>query len=329
MTAFVLPLAVFLAAVFAASAIGKLRASDRGLGAFSALQIRVRRPQIAAALLITAEALVAVALLATSGWMFVAASAAALALTAGLLLVTIRAHRLGATDDCGCFGDWMPAAIGPRLIARNIVLVVVAAALVVAAAVAAAGGAPLGLPAALAGGRPAVGIAIGALGAGLLIAAGTAAIVRASRGDAPVTAPPARGAGAVLLPASDEVIDLLAATARARLLVFVSPGCRACADVLASLGAAEGPLSALVDVYAVQRVSNASGALQPAHALPRTTRFAVDVGGSLSTILGTGRATPVAALIGTDGAQAGPLAVGTDEVDELIRSLLALADQPS
>jgi hypothetical protein len=288
----------------------------------------VARPDGAAVTLIVVEAFVAVALLVTSRWLFVAAAAVALALTTGLLAAVVRAHRLGATDDCGCFGDWLPAAIGPRLIVRNVILVAVAGVLAAAATTAAlVGSTPVGLPAALTS-PPNAPSVLGAAAATVLVAAGVWSIARASSpASAANGAVRPRGAGAVLLPASAEIVDVLAPSVRARLLVFIAPGCHACADALASLEAADGPLSALLDVYAIQRVPGGPVALEPPHTLPRSTIFAVDVGGSLGTLLDIGPGTPVAALIGTDGTQAGPLAIGSAEIDLLLAGLRALSNE--
>lgn len=330
MSAFLLPLIVFLAVVFAASAVGKVRSADRGRAAFTALQLPVRSPSAAAVTLIVVEAVVAVGLLVTSGWLFVGIAAATLLLTAGLSIAVVRAHRLGATDDCGCFGDWLPTAIGPRLIVRNLVLTVIAASTLAAALVAATASAPVGLPAAFASASSAR-VALDALGSGLLVATGVWSIARASDPRRPASGPPSasplpRGSGALLLPGTAEVVDVLAPAARARLLLFVAPGCHACATALASLRAAEAPLSAVTDLYVIQSALRGAASPEPPHSLPASARFALDVGGSVGAALVTGTATPVAALIGTDGVQAGPLAVGSDEVDVLIDSIRALAD---
>ncbi|MDF2559439.1 MAG: hypothetical protein K0R99_885 [Microbacterium sp.] len=243
MSAFLVPLAIFLAAVFAASTVGKLRSADRGRATFVALRIPVRHPNTAAVLLITTEAAVAVGLLVTVGWYFVGFAGAALLLTSGLL----------------------------------------------------------------------VAVAVWSL-------------VRASNDGARAEAPVPRGAGAVLLPATAEIVDVLVPAARARLLVFVAPGCHACATALASLKAAEAPLASAVDVYVIQRAVSVAASTEALHDLPASTRFALDVGGSVAAALGMGATTPVAALIGTDGTQAGPLAVGSDEVRVLIDSIRAAVE---
>ncbi|MDF2509663.1 MAG: hypothetical protein K0Q52_3522 [Microbacterium sp.] len=325
MSAFLVPLAVFLAVVFGASAIGKLRSADRGRAAFVALRIPVRHPRTAAVSLITIEAAATVGLLVTAGWYFVGFAGAALLLTSGLLIAVVRAHRLGATDDCGCFGDWLPAAIGPRLIVRNAVLTTIAASVLAGAVTAAAVSEAVGIPATLLAG-PSAPLVLGAVGSGILIAVAVWSVVRASDDGARAQAPIPRGAGAVLLPATAEIVDVLAPAVRARLLVFVAPGCHACATAMASLKAAEAPLAAVADIYVIQRAVSVAAGTEPPHGLPASTRFALDVGGSVAAALDIGASTPVAALIGTDGTQAGPLAVGSDEVRVLIDSIRAAVE---
>jgi hypothetical protein len=325
MVAFLTPLTVFLAVVFAVSAVGKLRSDDRGGAAFGALRIPVRDPKTAAGALIAVEAGVAVGLLTTSGWLFVGFAAAALALTSSLLIAVARAHRLGATDDCGCFGDWLPAAIGPRLIVRNAVLTTIAASVLAGAVTAAAVSEAVGIPATLLAG-PSAPLVLGAVGSGILIAVAVWSVVRASYDGARAKAQIPRGAGAVLLPATAEIVDVLAPAVRARLLVFVAPGCHACATAMATLKAAEASLATVVDVYAIQRAVSVAASTEPPRDLPASARFALDVGGSVASALDIGASTPVAALIGTDGTQAGPLAVGSDEVRVLIDSIRAAVE---
>ena len=327
MSAFLLPAAVFLAVVFAMSAIGKLRAPDRGSAAFAALRIPVTRTEAASTALIVVEALVAVALVVTTGWLFVAASGAALLLTSALLVAVIRAHRLGATEDCGCFGEWLPAAIGPRLIFRNAVLAVVAFLLFTPALLfLAVTGRSTGVPLLLSSGSAANG-SFGALAAATLIALGVWSIARASSTAPAASSAIARGDGAVLVPAAAEIVDVLAPSPRARLLVFVSAGCHACATALDTLIHAQSPLGSVVEIYVVQRASQGSTTALPTHELPDAARFALDIGGSLGGALEIGSARPVAALIGTDGTQAGPLALGSEEIAQLVGSIVAVSDE--
>jgi hypothetical protein len=247
----------------------------------------------------------------------------------GLLIVVVRAHRDGSTDDCGCFGDWLPAAIGPRLIVRNALLTVAALALLVAAAVSvSAGPAPVGVPSAFASAVSAP-TAVASLVASILIAATVWAIARAGDAGRAQTDDAPRGAGAVLLPQSGEIVDVLAAASRARLLVFVSPGCHACVSALESLDAARNTVSAVADLYVIQRAVGGAVPTRSAHEVPGHARFALDIGGSLATVLGLGPGTPVAALIGTDGTRVGPLALGSAEIALLLDGLSAAAEAAS
>ncbi|WP_183152077.1 hypothetical protein [Microbacterium sp. Se63.02b] len=209
---------------------------------------------------------------------------------------------------------------------RNAVLTVVIALSTLAAALAALGSSlPVGIPA-VAGSATAAPVAIGAVGSGLLIATAVWSIVRASGIAAAETDQIPRGAGAVLLPGTAEVVDVLAPGARARLLLFVSPGCHACATAIASLDTAEEQLAPFVDVYVIQRLTAGMVDTGSSHSIPASARFALDIGGSLDSALEVGRVAPVGALIGTNGSQAGPLARGSDDVAVLIDSIRALAD---
>ncbi|MCK2035922.1 hypothetical protein KZC51_07215 [Microbacterium sp. SSW1-49] len=327
MSAFLLPAAVFLAVIFAMSAVGKLRAPDRGRAALDALRIPIARTEAASTALILLEALVAVALVVTTGWLFVAAAGAALLLAGGLLIAVIRAYRLGATEDCGCFGAWLPAAIGPRLIFRNAVLASVAFLLFAPALLLlAVTGRSTGVPLLLGSGSAGNG-SIGALAAATLIALGVWSIARTSSSAPSSPSAIARSDGAVLVPAGPEVVDVLAPGVRGRLLLFVSPGCHACATALDTVIHAQDALASLVEIYVIQRASSGPMAALPTHPLPAAAHFALDIGGSLGGALEIGAARPVAALIGTDGAQAGPLARGSEEIGQLVGSIVAVADE--
>ncbi|MHC9045978.1 MauE/DoxX family redox-associated membrane protein [Microbacterium saperdae] len=329
MNAFLVTLAVFLAAVLAVSAIGKLRAPDHGRAAFEALRIPVALPGLAAAGLIIVEAGIALALLFATGWFFVTACAAAAALMLGLLFAVVRAHRMGVTDDCGCFGDWLPASIGGRLITRNIVLSAIAIILLLGAILMQVVLVrDVGVPFLLTS-TTVARAAVGALLAALLITVAIWSIVRATMESLAEAAAVPAVSGAVVIPASSEIVDLLAVGPRARLLLFVSAGCHACAVALASIDEVDEALRPLVDIYVVQRASGGSMDVESSHVLPPGARFALDVGGSLGALLGVGIPRPVAALIGTDGAQAGPLAIGSHEIALLAGSIAELAATPA
>lgn len=327
MYAFLVPVTMMLVVVFAASAFGKLRSADRGAATFAALRIAVPNPRRAAGILVLVEVLVAVGLLVSTGPVFVASAAAVTVLTAGMLVAVVRAHRLGVTDDCGCFGEWMPSAIGPRLIVRNVLLLVSATLVLLSAgAVWALSGVPVGLVRAF-------GSAAGTWqAASALIATGLVAAIAwtVARSSAPGAGDPApRGSGAVVLAETRRIVDLLAPGPRARLIVFVAPGCHACRSALSALESAGDRLTGLVDVYVAQRATEGTVEVIPSDPLPVGARYVIDVGGSLAASLAIGAGTPVAALIGTDGRQAGPLAVGSDEVARVVDSILVVAEAPT
>lgn len=152
--------------MFGVSAIGKLRDADHGRRALTSLRIDVPAPLATAIGIIVVELLTALSLLLATGWLFLIASGAALALTTALLVVVIRTYRLGSHDDCGCFGEWLPARIGPALIVRNIVLVILAVLLVILRIVQELEGGASGLPgafaAALTGDTSPISVAVGA-----------------------------------------------------------------------------------------------------------------------------------------------------------------------
>ncbi len=326
MSALLVPLTVFMAAVFAASAIGKLASPDRGRQAFAALRLSVPYPRAAAIALIVVEALLAAGLLVTTGWFFVAFSLAGFVMTATLLAVVIRAHGLGVTDDCGCFGSWLPAAVGPRLVTRNAMLAVVALVVLVASSwMLGTGHASIGLPAIFTS-QPLTASAVGALSAAVLVSAASWSIYASSNGDARLPSDPHLGSGAVVIPGNAEVRDLFAPGPRARLLVFVSPGCNACHDALERLSHAQDRLTSILDIYVLQKAT--SGPLSPliAHTLPDSAHYALDLGGAVRAALNLGRGTPVAALISTDGQQAGPAALGSEEISLLISSIVSATE---
>lgn len=155
----------------------------------------------------------------------------------------------------------------------------------------------------------------------------TWSIARASVG-ASGSAPIVHGVGAVVVPGSGQVVDVLAPGTRARLILFVSPGCHACATVLARLTEVQTEVDALADVYVVQRVVHGPMRASVDLAVPESAHLALDVGGSLGASLALGVGRPVAALIGADGTQAGPLALGGTESGALIDSIVSLVETP-
>lgn len=330
MNAFIPPLALVLAALFAASAIGKLVSPNRGASAFEALRIPVRAPRPAGLALIALELMTAIALVTTSGWWLASSAALALALSVGLFIAVLRAQRLGSDDDCGCFGEWMPARIGPRLIARNAGIVVVSI-LLVAAVFASVNATPIGVPAAVISAFSGDLTPVWAVAASALVAVLVWLVMRASSpgGDSGADDTGQTSytpMGRVLRLDDDTVVTMLVPATRARLAVFLTPGCGACVAVQEMLHEQGATLSRVVDVYAVY--SARSGDLGPLREidLPASVHRAVDLGDSLAETLEVGRGRPAAALISTAGDPVGPPAFGSSEISELVGSLVAVAN---
>lgn len=330
MNSLIAPLAIALTLVFAASAIGKLVSPDRGASAFEALRIPVRAPRAAGLALIALELVTAVALVTTSGWWLAASATLALTLAAGLLITVMRAHRLGSDDDCGCFGEWMPARIGPLLIARNAGILVVSIVLG-AAAFASVNATPIGVPAAVIRGFSGDLTPVWAVTASVLVALLVWLVMRASasRGDSGADHTGQTSytpMGRVLRLDDDTVVAMLVPATRARLAVFLTPGCGACVAVQEMLHEQGATLSRVVDVYAVY--SARSGDLGPLRDidLPASVHRAVDLGDSLAETLEVGRGRPAAALMSTAGDPVGPPAFGSSEISELVGNLVAVAN---
>lgn len=327
MSVLVTPLAIALALIFAASAAGKALAPDRGARAFDALRITAPWPRTAGTVLIALEAVAAIGLVVTTAWWLVAAAALTLVLAIGLLVTVWRASRLGSDDDCGCFGEWMPARIGPWLIARNGGIVLAALALFAAALSSAATSGAAGVPVAVASaftGAPEAALAVLAT---VLISLLVWLITRAARPEAAAPAPASeRPSGHVLRLTDDKVIDVLSYGDRARLAVFMKPGCGACTAVHELVDAESESLTRIVEVYAV--FSRSSGSLDSLRetAVPRGAHAVVDVGDALSRVLDAGMRRPVAALISTSGELVGPIAKGSAEISELVGNLVAVAN---
>lgn len=327
MIAFSFVLAFLLSLTFAASTIGKFRDVDLGLPAFVALRLDAPAPRVTAIIVIAFEALIATGLLLTTGWSFVVISGAAVMVTTGLLVAVIRAHALGSKESCACFGGWLPSRIGPALIVRNSILVIVAALLTAVAFVLAVHGLMGGVPGAIALLLAGNQAPIWAFAGSALTAAFTWTTARAIESYTNDTQPPSEpGSGSLLLPSSATVVDVLAPAARSRLLLFTLPGCHACAASLELLRTEQARLDRVVDMYIIQGVMAGSIPTQADVSDPNTLRSAVDVGGALARQLGVGLARPVGVLVSTKGEQVGPIALGSDKVEELVSVLLSAVD---
>lgn len=321
-------IALAIALVFLTSGIGKLRGLDASAATLSALRLPVVAPPLTVGTLSVAEIVVGLGVLLASPWLLLAGSIAAL-LALVFLVVVWRAHRLGSTEDCGCFGESDGSRIGPALIVRNGVLLVTALVLVTLAA-AGAGGVPEVVAVAARGDiAPLL-----AVGAAALVGALIVAILRAQTAPTPHLEPAAEPASAAprridslvfIEKATGEAIDVAKqARGRAQLLVFVKPGCGACEVVLSHLDEHHDALSRVVTatVLAELRQGDRVGAQEG----DDSRIDALDAGRLGATAIGVGRLRPSAALIAADGTIVQPLAEGSPQVIELIDAIVAAAD---
>jgi methylamine dehydrogenase accessory protein MauD len=244
MTSAVLALRLVLAVVFATAAVGKLRDLEGSRRAVQEFGVPRRGAAAVGLLLPLGELVTAVALVPPSSarWGAVAALALLLAFIVGIA----NALRRGEAPDCHCFGQFHSAPAGRVTLARNAVLAAVAAMVVVE------------------GPGPAVdawvgertGTELAAVGAGICaIALGLLSIQLWSErrrllrdlGTAQrmvTTSPPgipvgARAPGFTLAGVRGDEVTLESLRARGRpiLLVFMSPWCDSCVELLPKLGA--------------------------------------------------------------------------------------------
>lgn len=118
---------VLLAVLLAISGVAKLRDPDSTADAFKALRlpewmVRVRGPQ----LLPWAEIVLAVLLVVARGWLLVVATVAALALTTAYTIIIARALTFEDLVRCGCFGSLGTGDVTRRTVVRNTLLMVLA-----------------------------------------------------------------------------------------------------------------------------------------------------------------------------------------------------------
>lgn len=313
-------LAVLYSVILAASAVGKLGSSDRGRNSVTALRLRLPAPARWAGAVIVIETALAVGLVGSSDWQLVFAATCTLLLFIGLTVLVARAKRLGSDDECGCFGRWMPSRVGSRLLARNCALTVGALVLAAATVLSVVQGEHTGIPAQLVSLLSGDYTWLRSLSACVLCAATVWFLVRSvdpasgrTDGDAP------SGSTVALDPVKNEIVDVLSPGPRARLLVFISPGCHACWTVTTRLKREHRGLTRIADVFTL--APGGAG-----HVNANTQETLIDVGDALSRGLGIGNARPVAVLVATTGDVVRPFALGTQEIDELLDVLLDVAE---
>lgn len=326
-------LCVALAALLAFSGLGKLRSADRGARSFEALRLAVRHPRRVVLSLGVLEVALAIGLCALTGPLLMITAGTVAVMLLGFSIAAARATRLGSTDECGCFGEFGSARVGPRLIVRNAVFTAAAAVLAVATASGADAGVVGAVLDAVHGDADALlVVAVGAvvvLGAVLSVPTGSARQTsspdasgddRSGPHDGAVTS---SGSALIVLRADRGVVTDLDRDRRglAQVLAFVKPDCRPCRDVIAELDRRREQFGGHVMVTLL--VSGSIGteaSADPAHLGGTRIPIVIDVDDSLARRFGI-RQRPSIVLIGADAVPVHPFASGSGESLELISAL--------
>ncbi len=314
---------LFLALVFVAAAIAKLR--DRNGTRQAVVDFGVPRSlaELATAALPLAELAIAAALLIPAS---AAVGAAGAAVLLGAFTVAIGANLArGRTPDCHCFGQVAAGPISRLTVLRNVVLVAMALFAFVA---------DTGI-AVVASVDPAVAIAVGAIAAFALqawllaslvaqngrliarldaledrLAAGPIAAARGLSVGAP--APSFRLPG---LRGETLTLDALRAGEKPALLMFADPECTPCNALLPDLGRWQREHGAKLEIALVTRGGlDANRAKATEHGL-RNVLLQEDREVAASYLV---QGTPSAVLISPDGRVASGLAEGADAIAALI-----------
>jgi len=331
MDAAVLIARLILAAVLGIAGIAKLLRPSASRDAMRAFGVPAAVVPVVAVLVPALELIVAGALVpaVTAG---AAAVVAFLMLAAFTLAVGINLAR-GRAPACGCFGVVSSNPIGPRTIARNLVLMALAA--FVAVGEAAGRGAGLGP---WFGGLTTAGKA-GVLFAAALVVA-IAIPVIAARAESETLEPPDDDLSRYVDDEEDEddeewglpvgqpappfqLLDVagaavtlasLLSVGRPVLLVFAAPSCQSCAALMPDVAAWERDLDGALTVAVVS--SDATAGEGAAHeyglraVLADTRREVADAYRTVGT--------PAAVVVGVDGRVATDTAHGADEIHSLM-----------
>lgn len=327
MNGLLLSLRCILAAVFAVAGIGKLLDLEGSRRALEEFGVPRRAARVAGIALPAAELAVAIALLIlpTARWGAAGALLLLLVFAAGVA----RSMSRGQTPDCHCFGQFHSEPAGRTTLIRNAAFAVGAAVVVVA-----------GAGVSLTGGLGSLhGAAIALVGVSVLAVLLAFAVVelwserrRLTREREALPAANALASGLRrgtrapdfdLVPIRGTARSLTDLTERLRptMLVFVSPTCSHCLDLLTALGRWQGTLADRLTLAAIF-----SGEREAVERLCEEHEL------SLAMAQGEGmdafreyrlRATPSAVPIGANGVIAGAPAEGVPAIEAMIRSAVA------
>ena len=225
---------LLVAAVFAVSAVAKLRDDRPAVASFEALGLpeALTRSIVPRALPVV-ELLLAAALVFAPGIGYAVAASLAVVLCAAYLLVVARAASERRGVECRCFGALTTGVIGPQAVARNALLLATAM-LAVADSLS-----RVSIASRVTGAANDTGPWLGML---LLAVALTTLVVR-GEASPPAVGQPATWVGRPIPRVTVTDPDGHAVTLRdlartgARVLVYVSPGCPSCREALPAVAA--------------------------------------------------------------------------------------------
>ena len=258
----------------------------------------------------SAELAVALGLAFGTRELFSGAAVASLVVTLAFLAVAVRAQQQHSTDECGCFGRVASTRVGPWMTARNVVLTVLAAASLAGSVVAPPSIALLprtfGDPVSMLA-LAVTGAAVAVIGASFRPDSATAT----AAAELPLLTPD----GTVVVPRQR------ALRGRAQLLLFVRRGCAPCEAVIERATTDLAELDA-IDVRLIAAVGDDD---RPATEGPIHT----DLSGTFAESLGVPPERPAGILLTTTGDRLLPFAVGSDETNLLIDTVVAALREQS
>ncbi|KTS12982.1 MauE/DoxX family redox-associated membrane protein [Microbacterium testaceum] len=295
---------LLLLVVLGVSGVSKL--FDLGSAATTMRALRLgalpARPTVAAAA--SAELAVALGLAFGTRELFSGAAVASLVVTLAFLTVAVHAQQQHSTDECGCFGRVASTRVGPWMTARNVALTVLAAATVAGSIVDPPSIALLprtfGDPASMLA-LAVTGAAVAVIGASFRPDSATAT----AAAELPLLTPD----GTVVVPRQR------ALRGRAQLLLFVRRGCAPCEALIERATTDLAELDA-IDVRLIAAVGDDQ---RPATDEPIHT----DLSGRFAESLGVPPERPAGILLTTTGDRLLPFAVGAEETNLLIDTVVA------
>jgi peroxiredoxin len=323
---------LFLAAVFAVAAAGKLVGRSRTVETLAEFGVPVglRRPLAVA--LPLAELAIAIALLpaVTAAWAAIAAALLLAVFTAAVARVLLQGREV----DCNCFGSLGPSRISRWTLARNAVLLAVAGGVAVAAQ-----SDPGTSAVAWLGDLDTAGLALLGAGVAIVVAGLNFAFswqlmrqngrllneleaVRAGADGATPTGPqPGHPAPLFELPAlggGSLALEELLAAGRGLVVVVTDPGCGACEPLLPEIGRLQRDPETPVPLVMISRGDpEANRAKARAHGLETVL---LEEGFEVSRALGINGA-PGAVRLDPEGRYVAKPAMGTERVGVLLGEL--------